>query len=85
MRYLRACPPFRSFTPTQIGMAVFLVEGAYLDRAIGSVEIAALELEAKLVDFMSVGITDTRDGAKLMMLVRENRELLNRARRRVLG
>ena len=85
MRYLKACPPFRAFTPQQIGMAVFLVEGAYLHRSIVSVELAALDIEAKLADFSSVGIVDSIEGAKLMMPVRENRELVNHARRRVLG
>ena len=60
-----------------------MVEGSYLHRSIGSPEIAALDVEAKIADFTSVGITDTHDGAKLMMLVRENRELINVARRSV--
>jgi hypothetical protein len=69
----------------QIAMAVFSIEGGYLNRAIASIEIAALELEAKLMDFRSVGIDNTIDGARLITLVRENRPLLNYARRRVLG
>jgi hypothetical protein len=83
--YLSKCPPFRSYTPAQIGMGLFHVEGAHLDRCLASKEIAALELGAKLVDFASVGFTSSEQAVELKLVIREQRALINHARRRVLA
>jgi hypothetical protein len=66
-------------------MAIWHVESAYLDRNIGSIELAGLDLEANIIDWQSVGITDTAASSELQCLVRENRPLLNDVRRRIPG
>lgn len=83
--YLSKCPAFRSYTASQIGMGLFWIEGAHLNRAIGCMEIAGLELVAKLVDWHSVEITDSTVSVELMRLLRERRELVNYARKRIVS
>jgi hypothetical protein len=83
--YLSRCMPFRDrFTAKQVAMGVWFVEAAHLDRNIGTIELAALELEAKLLDWQSVELGDTAQSSELLQLVRDHRPLLNRARERVL-
>jgi hypothetical protein len=82
--YLSRCTPFRDrFTAAQVAMAIWHVEAAYLDRHIGSIELAGLDLDAKLRDWLSVAINDTWVSSELTQLVRWNRPLLNHARARV--
>lgn len=84
--YLACCVPFRDrFTPKQVAMGVWFVEAAHLDRTIGSIELASLDLEAKLRDWRSVGITETEQSSELCRLIADHRPLLNHVRRKVLG
>ena len=55
----------------------------YLDCTIGNVGLTSLALEAKLRDWLSVGITDTAQSVELQQLVSEHRPLLNRIRERL--
>jgi hypothetical protein len=83
--YLSRCVPFRDrFTAKQTAMAIWHAESAHLDRNIGSIELAALDLEAKLRDWLSVEISDTAQSSELLRLMREHRPLLNKVRERVL-
>jgi hypothetical protein len=84
LRYLKACKPFRPYTPAQIGLCLFYVEGGHLDRCLGSTELAALDLSAKLVDYVGVGFTSSEQAVELKRVINEKRELVNYARRRVL-
>lgn len=84
--YLSRCVPFRDrYDAKQVAMAIWHVEGAFLDRTVGNVELAALSLEAKLRDWLSVGLSDTAKSVELQQLVTEYRPLLNRVRERVIG
>lgn len=83
-RYVRACKPFRSYTPQQIGLVVFYVEGGHLDRCLGSTSLASLDLGAKLVDYAGVGFTNTEQAVELKQIVCAKRELINHARRRII-
>lgn len=47
-------------------MAIWHVEAAYLDRHLGSIELAGLDLEAKLIDWSSVAITETSQSSELL-------------------
>jgi hypothetical protein len=85
IRYVKVCKPFRSYTPQQIGLCLFYVEGGHLDRCIGSLALAALDLSAKLVDYVGVGFTSTEQAVALKSAIREHRDLINYARKRVLG
>jgi hypothetical protein len=84
--YLARCTPFRDrFTAKQVAMGVWHVEAAHLDRNIGSLELGALELEARLLDWASVGITDTSVSAELCSMIADHRPLLNHVRRKIVG
>jgi hypothetical protein len=84
IRYLKACKPFRPYTPQQIGLCLFYVEGGHLDRCLGSKELAALDLSAKLTTYASAGFTSTEQAVELKAVIGQQRELVNYARRRVL-
>lgn len=84
IRYLRACKPFRPYTPQQIAVCLFYVEGGRLDRCLGSLQIGALDLAAKFTDYAAVGLT-TEQAVELKAVIGEKRELINCARKRVLG
>ena len=65
--YLSRCVPFRDrFTAKQVAMGVWFVEAAHLDRTIGNFALGALGLEAKLIDWASVGITETALSSDLL-------------------
>jgi hypothetical protein len=82
--YLSKCQPFRLVTPAQISMLLFHIEGSYMNRSITSVELTALDLDAKLVDWRSVGL-GPRDAGELKNVLSEHRALVNHARRRIMG
>jgi hypothetical protein len=84
IRYLKACKPFRPYTPQQIGLVLFYVEGGHLNRCLGSKQLAALDLGAKLVDYACVGFSSSEQGVELKRVMSEKRELINYARKRVL-
>ena len=84
-RYLKACLPVRRWSPQQIGMMMFVTEGAHLHRHLASKEIGSLELAAKLTDDASVGFKSSEDAVELKLVIREKRALINHARKRVLG
>ncbi len=83
MRYLAKCPPFRLYRPPQIGLALWFVEGAFLDRSLASADLASLELQAKLMDWNSVD-ADAAQAVELVELITRHRELVNRVRKNVL-
>jgi hypothetical protein len=84
--YLARCIPFRDrYIAKQVAMGIWFVEAAHLDRTIGSLALARLELEATLLDWASVEITDTSVSSELCQLIRDHRPLLNHVRRKILG
>lgn len=73
-----------TFTEEQIGYAVFRVEGAHLDRELvfdGSEGLKIADVEGT---YRRLGLTSREHMLEVAELIRQNRELLNRARRRVL-
>jgi hypothetical protein len=63
---------------------VFVVEGQYIDRELVFDGADALRIESTEAAFRKRGLADRDQMLDVVELVRQGRELLNRARRRIL-
>lgn len=90
--FAKACAPVREFLTARLdlnplrvlGLAVFLEDGAVLDKMLCSPSLDSIRLGARNVDFYKYGLMpDT--GEQLCVLVRDNLAALDQARSRVVA
>ncbi len=90
--FAKACRPVREFVSQNpgldpvksLGIVVFLVESAHLDREVTWAGRSQLYDKSVQQDFRTYGLT-VQQGIALQLIVRENRASLNSARRRIVG
>lgn len=90
--FAKACPDARRYFAQHpnldpgraLGIVVFLIESAHLDRQLDWPGRTDLRARAVLSDFTAYGLTNAQ-GQALVALVRQNRAILNRSRRRIMG
>lgn len=90
--YAKACRPVREFfarnpqlDPVKaLGITIFVLESAHLDREFTWAGRSQLYQQAVHRDFRAYGMT-VQQGEALQLIARENRELLNHARRRIVA